>query len=125
MKNEFLNELSGIVDYKKSSFLLAVSGGVDSMVLLHLFKHTSLTFSVAHCNFLLRGNDSDNDELFVKSVCEKYRTNFFVKKFETAKIASKNTISIQMAARNLRYKWFYDLVDKNKFDYIIKNESLH
>jgi len=119
MKNEFLKELSQIVDYKNSSFLVAVSGGVDSMVLFHLFKNTSLTFSVAHCNFLLRGKDSDNDELFVKSVCETSKTKFFVKKFETKKIASKKRISIQMAARNLRYKWFYDLADKNKFDYIV------
>ncbi len=119
MKNEFLKELSQIVDCKNSSFLVAVSGGVDSMVLFHLFKNTSLTFSVAHCNFLLRGRDSDNDELFVKSVCEKFKTNFFIKKFETKKIASKNKISIQMAARNLRYKWFYDLAHENKCDYIV------
>ena len=119
MNDKFLNELSGLDVNKNSSFLLAVSGGVDSMVLFHLFKNNSLNFSVAHCNFLLRGSDSDNDELFVKSVCEKSRTKFFVKKFDTKKTASENKISIQMAARELRYEWFYDLSDNNKFDYIV------
>ena len=85
MRDKFLKELSRIVDNKNSSFLLAISGGVDSMVLLHLFNNASLNFSVAHCNFLLRGRDSDNDELFVQSICEKSRTKYFVKKFETKK----------------------------------------
>jgi len=119
MNDKFLNELSGLGVNKNSSFLLAVSGGVDSMVLFHLFKNTSLNFSVAHCNFSLRGSDSDNDELFIQSVCEKFRTKFFVTKFDAKKIASENKISIQMAARELRYEWFYDLTDNNKFDYIV------
>ena len=125
MRDKFLKELSRIVDNKNSSFLLAISGGVDSMVLLHLFNNASLNFSVAHCNFLLRGRDSDNDELFVQSICEKSRTKYFVKKFETKKKASENTISIQMAARDLRYEWFYDLADKNKFDYIVTAHHFH
>ena len=119
MEGEFLKELNKIINNKNASFLLAVSGGVDSMVLFHLFRISSLNFSVAHCNFLLRGNDSDNDELFVKSVCEKYKTKFFVRKFETKKIVSENKISIQMACRELRYDWFSHLADKNKFDYIV------
>ena len=127
MESKFLKEITRIVP-KNKSFLLAVSGGVDSMVLFYLFKKTSLNFSVAHCNFLLRGKDSDNDELFVQSTCKKNKTNFFVKKFDTKKTATENTISIQMAARELRYEWFYDLVDKNKFDYIVTahhfNDSL-
>ena len=64
MKNKFIKHLKEIVDYKNCSFLLAVSGGVDSMVLFSLFKEFSLNFSVAHCNFLLRGKSSDDDELF-------------------------------------------------------------
>ena len=71
MEGEFLKELNKIVNNKNASFLLAVSGGVDSMVLFHLFKNAVSNFSVAHCNFLLRGNDSDDDELFVQSICKK------------------------------------------------------
>ena len=67
MESKFLKEITRIVP-KNKSFLLAVSGGVDSMVLFYLFKKTSLNFSVAHCNFLLRGKDSDNDELFVQMI---------------------------------------------------------
>ena len=119
MKNKFLSELNELVANRNSSFLLAVSGGVDSMVLFHLFKNAVSNFSVAHCNFLLRGNDSDDDELFVQSICKKSGTEFFSKKFETKKMASEHTISIQMASRKLRYDWFHDLADENKFDYIV------
>lgn len=119
MKNKFLEDLSNIVDYKKSSFLLAVSGGVDSMVLLNLFTVSNINFSVAHCNFSLRGKDSDEDEKFVKSICDKLGINFFVKKFSTKKTAFDEKISIQMAARELRYRWFNDLVNKNKIDNIV------
>lgn len=119
MKNKFLEDLSNIVDYKKSSFLLAVSGGVDSMVLLNLFTVSNINFSVAHCNFSLRGEDSDEDEKFVKSICDKLGINFFVKKFNTEKTAFDEKISIQMAARELRYEWFNDLVNKNKIDNIV------
>ena len=119
MKNKFLEDLSNIVDYKKSSFLLAVSGGVDSMVLLNLFTVSNINFSVAHCNFSLRGEDSDEDEKFVKSICDKLGINFFVKKFNTIKTAFDEKISIQMAARELRYEWFNDLVNKNKIDNIV------
>ena len=119
MKNKFLEDLRNIVDYKKSSFLLAVSGGVDSMVLLNLFTVSNINFSVAHCNFSLRGEDSDEDEKFVKSICDKLGINFFVKKFNTIKTAFDEKISIQMAARELRYEWFNDLVNKNKIDNIV------
>ena len=119
MKNKFLEDLSNIVDYKKSSFLLAVSGGVDSMVLLNLFLVSNIKFSVAHCNFSLRGEDSDKDEKFVKSICNMLDINVFVKKFNTKKTAFDEKISIQMAARELRYEWFNDLVNKNKIDNIV------
>lgn len=119
MKNKFLEDLRNIVDYKKSSFLLAVSGGVDSMVLLNLFTVSNINFSVAHCNFSLRGEDSDEDEKFVKSICDKLGINFFVKKFNTKKTSFDEKISIQMAARELRYEWFNDLVNKNKIDNIV------
>ena len=119
MKNKFIKYLEEIVDYKNSSFLLAVSGGVDSMVLFKLFQEYSLNFSVAHCNFLLRGNESDEDEIFVKEVCERFNHKFYLKKFETKKIASESSVSIQMAARKLRYNWFKNILKKYKFDYLV------
>ena len=96
-----------------------MSGGVDSMVLLNLFTVSNINFSVAHCNFSLRGEDSDKDEKFVKSICDMLGINFFVKKFNTKKTAFDEKISIQMAARELRYEWFNDLVNKNKIDNIV------
>ena len=119
MKNKFIKHLKEIVDYKNCSFLLAISGGVDSMVLFNLFKEYSLNFSVAHCNFLLRGKSSDDDELFVKEICERFNHEVYLKKFDTKKIASKSSVSIQMAARKLRYNWFSDLLNKHKFDYLV------
>ena len=91
MKNKFIKHLKEIVDYKNCSFLLAVSGGVDSMVLFSLFKEFSLNFSVAHCNFLLRGKSSDDDELFVKEICERFNHEVYLKEFDTKKIASKGS----------------------------------
>ena len=119
MKNNFIKHLREIVDYKNCSFLLAISGGVDSLVLFNLFKEYSLNFSVAHCNFLLRGKSSDDDELFVKEICERFNHEVYLKKFDTKKIASKSSVSIQMAARKLRYNWFNDLLNKHKFDYLV------
>ena len=119
MKNKFFNELFSLVTNKNSTFLLAISGGVDSMVLAYLFRINNINFSIAHCNFKLRGDESDGDELFIKKYAENNEVNFFCKKFETALFAKKNKISIQMAARKLRYKWFKDLSSQEKFDYIV------
>ena len=119
MKNKFFNELFSLVTNKNSKFLLAISGGVDSMVLAYLFRINNIKFSIAHCNFKLRGEESDRDELFIKKYAENNKVNFFCKKFETAFFAKKNKISIQMAARKLRYKWFKDLSSQEKFDYIV------
>ncbi|HEV7332864.1 MAG TPA: tRNA lysidine(34) synthetase TilS [Flavisolibacter sp.] len=86
--------------------LLAVSGGVDSVVLCALSKEAGLSFAIAHCNFGLRGAESERDEAFVKSLGETYGVEVFVKKFDTAAIAQEQCISIQEAARALRYDWF-------------------
>ncbi len=89
--------------------LVAVSGGVDSVVLCELCKQAGFNFSVAHCNFQLRGDESQRDEQFVKSLSEKYGVPYFVKKFETEQYAQKNKLSIQVAARDLRYEWFNEI----------------
>ena len=98
--------------------LLAVSGGIDSMYMLHrapeLFPGASL--AVAHCNFRLRGAESDGDEAFVRAECGKAGLTLFVKRFDTSAHASANGISIEMAARELRYAWFRELCREHGFN---------
>ncbi len=98
--------------------LLAVSGGIDSMYMLHrapeLFPGAS--FAVAHCNFGLRGAESDGDEEFVRRECAKLGIECYVHHFQTVEYASSNGISIEMAARELRYSWFDELLKQGGFD---------
>lgn len=94
----------------KDKLLLAVSGGVDSVVLCELCKQAGYTFIIAHCNFQLRGEESVRDEAFVRSLGEKYKVEVLVKKFETEKYAAEKKMSIQEAARELRYDWFAEIV---------------
>src|SRR5436190_17436739 len=89
--------------------LLAVSGGVDSSVMAELFHRAGFKFDIAHCNFQLRGKESDADEIFVKSLAKKYKASFFSERFKTKEYAKKNKLSIQEAARNLRYNWFMNI----------------
>lgn len=89
--------------------LLAVSGGVDSMVLLHLFHKAGFDSGVAHCNFCLRAAESDADETLVRNTAASLGIPFFRKSFDTSAYAEKHGISVQMAARDLRYAWFQTL----------------
>lgn len=89
--------------------LLAVSGGMDSMTMMYLFKQMGIACEVAHCNFQLRGNDSDSDELLVRNIADSYGFPVFVTRFETLEYAEDKKLSIQMAARELRYTWFKKL----------------
>lgn len=91
--------------------LLAVSGGVDSVVLCELCHQAGYSFAIAHCNFRLRGEESERDKEFVRTLAGKYGVNIFVKDFDTAEYASTNKLSTQEAARNLRYQWFHELLD--------------
>jgi tRNA(Ile)-lysidine synthase len=93
------------------SILLAVSGGIDSMVMAHLFLQAGYTMGVAHCNFQLRGKESQEDEIFVQTWCKQFNIPFHTKAFGTNNYAVENGISIQMAARELRYVWFKELMD--------------
>ncbi len=90
--------------------LLAVSGGIDSIVMTDLFYKSGFDFTIAHCNFQLRGDESNGDETFVKSIASKYNKEIFVKRFETNHYTEKTKISIQEAARELRYEWFAEIV---------------
>lgn len=93
--------------------ILAVSGGMDSMAMCELFNKADFEFSITHCNFGLRGKESDDDEIFVKEIAKKLKVDFYCKKFDTIKYASDKGISIQMAARELRFNWFNDLLQNN------------
>jgi len=95
--------------------LLAVSGGIDSMVLMHLFENSGYDYGVVHCNFQLRGEESDGDEKFVREQVQMHGIPSFFKTFDTTEYARLNGISIEMAARELRYNYFHKI--RLKYDY--------
>lgn len=98
--------------------IMAVSGGIDSIVMMHLFYSIGQTCEVAHCNFQLRGEESDNDEKFVAQIAKDYNFQFHSNIFNTSEYAEQNKVSIQMAARSLRYEWFEKLSVEFNADYI-------
>jgi len=102
----------------EDKILLAISGGMDSVVMLDLFHKAGFNFGIAHCNFTLRDKESDADEIFVKKLSEEYKIPFFLKKFNTKQYAEENGISIQMSARELRLRWFYSLMKSENYDYV-------
>lgn len=103
---------------KTDNILLTVSGGRDSVAMVHLFYQAKLNFGIAHCNFKLRGKDSDNDEKFVFDLANKLKVPFYATSFDTKTYAKTNKLSTQMAARELRYRWFAEIKEKNNFQYI-------
>ncbi|MCH4823668.1 tRNA lysidine(34) synthetase TilS [Gramella lutea] len=102
-----------------SKLLLAVSGGVDSVVLAHLCHEAKLDFSIAHCNFNLRGEESDADEKFVVDLADSLEVEVYTESFDTLNFAENHKISVQMAARELRYEWFSELSSSVQFDYTL------
>ena len=111
--------LAEINPHKECNFVVAISGGVDSMVLANLFLINNLKFSIAHCNFQLRGKESDDDELFINKWCSEKDIKLYNKKFTTEDYCKNNKLTIQMGARELRYEWFRELIDKEKHDFIV------
>lgn len=99
--------------------LIAVSGGLDSVVLTELFHSLNYNISLAHCNFNLRALESDKDEAFVKNLGDRLQLKTYTTKFDTNKYASINKISTQIAARELRYQWFQELTIEHQFDYVL------
>ncbi|WP_445717469.1 tRNA lysidine(34) synthetase TilS [Flavobacterium sp.] len=109
---------------KDKKLLLAVSGGVDSMVLLDLFYKLRFDICVVHCNFQLRGKESDGDELFVQVKSKKLKVKSYFIRFDTEKYSKENKLSIQIAARKLRYNWFQELLSENQLDYLVTAHHL-
>ncbi len=104
---------------RKSKCLIAISGGQDSVVLTHLCFDLKLKIGLAHCNFNLRGDESDADEDFVLQMAEDLDAEVFIKSFNTEDYAKANQLSVQMAARELRYQWFDELIEQFHFDYLL------
>ncbi|MFN0728168.1 tRNA lysidine(34) synthetase TilS [Polaribacter gochangensis] len=104
---------------KEKKLLIAISGGVDSVVLTHLLHQLNFDISLAHCNFNLRGTESDKDEEFVNELGKKLDITTFSIRFETEKYAKENQLSTQVAARNLRYDWFQELTNQHLFDFVL------
>jgi tRNA(Ile)-lysidine synthase len=105
--------------------LLAVSGGIDSMVMANLFLQSGYNAGIAHCNFSLRAEESDKDEELVRQFASGQGLPFFTKKFDTIAFAKDNSLSIQMAARELRYNWFEEVMDENGYDLLAVAHNLN
>lgn len=126
METQFLTyittHLAAILDKK---LLLAVSAGLDSMALLQLCKQQQLDIAVAHCNFGLRGEESDAETLFLKTKLAQEKIPCHIKYFDTYAYAKEKKVSTQMAARDLRYDWFNELLQEQGYDYILTAHHLN
>jgi len=103
---------------KNDRILLAVSGGRDSVLMVQFFKQLELNFGIAHCNFMLRNTESDAEEAFVQDLAEKLQVPYHSERFRTEEYARKQAISIQMAARDLRYQWLEKMRSSEGYDHI-------
>ena len=104
---------------QNAKLLVACSGGLDSIVLSWLMHQLDYNIALAHCNFNLREEESDDDELFVTAFANDLDIDFYVKSFNTKAVAQTNSGSIQMIARDLRYKWFKELLSTKNYDYVL------
>ncbi|MDZ7741914.1 MAG: tRNA lysidine(34) synthetase TilS [Bacteroidota bacterium] len=104
--------------------LLAVSGGLDSVVMAHLFDQSGFKFGVVHCNFQLRGEESDKDEKLVADMAGEMGVPFYSRRFDTESYARKHKLSVQMTARELRYAYFEELRNEKSYDFIASAHHL-
>lgn len=119
MQNNFDTYLKNTLKLAaENNILLAVSGGADSVAMLDLFAKAGFKCGIAHCNFRLRGKESDKDEELVAKLAKKYNFPFYKIAFDTKKHASDKGISIEMAARELRYVWFEKIRLENNYDFV-------
>lgn len=100
------------------TILLAVSGGIDSMILCDLFLKSNFKFAIAHCNFHLRGEESNRDERFVREYAQKNNIKIHVKDFDTYSYMKEKGKSMQVSAREMRYSWFNELLKEEGYSYI-------
>lgn len=107
-----------------SKLLVAVSGGIDSMVLVDLLKASGYDIALAHCNFQLRGEDSYEDENFVREYAQGNRLPVYIKRFDTLAVVAQEKSSVQMVARDLRYEWFASLLQSENRDYVFTAHHL-
>ena len=120
MKSELRNHINANLPFlTDKKLLIAISGGIDSVVLTHLLRKLKYSISLAHCNFGLRGKESNKDQEFVEELGEKYNLPTYTIKFNTEEYAKEKGLSTQMAARELRYTWFEKILKENNLDYII------
>ncbi|PZR19065.1 MAG: tRNA lysidine(34) synthetase TilS [Flavobacterium psychrophilum] len=125
MLSEFKEHLSENFPFlKDSKLLVAVSGGIDSVVLVHLLKQLNYDVTIAHCNFGLRGEESDGDEEFIRNYASNNAVSIFATRFDTKAFAADNKLSIQVAARQLRYIWFEQLLEEHSLDYLLTAHHL-
>lgn len=104
---------------ENKKLVLATSGGLDSMVMAHLFQQLGFDIALAHCNFQLRGLESFGDQTFVQEYATTNEIPLFITQFDTEAFAKDYKLSTQLAARDLRYNWFYELLETENYDYIL------
>ena len=120
MLNTFSRHITHNFNFlKESKLLIAISGGLDSVVLTYLCYKLELNIALAHCNFNLRGKESNEDEAFILKLAKKLNSKVFIKRFDTENYAKVNKLSIQIAARKLRYSWFKELSEQLQINYIL------
>jgi tRNA(Ile)-lysidine synthase len=127
MQTKFLNDIAAenIFSTAEDKILLAISGGADSVVLAHLLKAAEVDFALAHCNFKLRGDESEGDEAFVRQLANELDVPIYITFFETEKIVAARKSSIQIVARELRYTWLAEIREKQGYDYIATAHHLN
>jgi tRNA(Ile)-lysidine synthase len=120
MQQKFANHIAKNFHFLiGKNLLLATSGGLDSMVMLNLFHKLPFEIAIAHCNFQLRGIESFGDQRFIQDYSERNGIKLFLTQFDTKAFANDYKLSTQVAARELRYNWFYELLETENYDYIL------
>ncbi len=120
MLNQFQNHIQNQFPFlRESKFFIAVSGGIDSMVLVNLFRKLNYNFSILHCNFQLRDEESESETQFLRDFCRENQIHYILRYFDTTEYAEEHKLSTQLAARELRYNWFQEKLEKNNYQYLL------